>query len=506
MLYRGESDISDNTMRTSITQEQFVQDIRVGIAGFDKINPLLTNNKNVQDIDKVIYEPLLMLTSDYKLENCLASEWSKTGDNSYIVKLKENVKWHNGGEFEASDVKFTVDKLKEEASSSIYAENVRHIVQLEIIDKHTVKIKLDEEVPFFEYNLTFPILSDKQYIGQDFVGTTMNPAGTGMYKISESNSAGIKLIKNDEYWEDKEFKIDEIKVIFYASTGEMYNAFKLGNVDIINTSINNITEYIGTIGFNKREYKGREYEFLAINTQNQELAYQEVRQAIQYAIDKNNIVATVFENNCYKADFPLDYGTFLYNIEKDRPSHNPDLAKQVLSDNGWEYKGGTWQKVINYRTQRTNFDLIVNSGNDTHIAVANLVKQQLENIGIKITIRKVSENQYRNYINNKNYEMIIMGITTGLNGDLNTFFGTNNIAKFENEEMNTLINDVKEIQDKEILKEKYNRIADISFEQVPYIGLYRNRATVVYSQKLSGEISPNSYNIFYNVNTWRRQK
>lgn len=506
IIYKDKGETAENTVQETISENQFVNDLRFGIAEFDTINPLLSNNRNVQEIAKVIYEPLLRITADYKLENCLAVEYSKTGDETYIIKLREEVAWHDEGVVDSEDVKYTVDRLKNEASSSMYAENVRHIIQLEIIDKYTLKIVLDGNIPFFEYNLVFPILSAKQYSGKDFLTTEMNPAGTGMYKIADSNSSGIKLIQNKSYWQEKEYRIEEIKVILYGTVGELYNAFKLGNVDIMNCTITNIEEHIGTIGFNKKEYAGREYEFLAINTESQELAYQEIRQAINYAIDKSNIITSIFGESKVRSEFPLNYGNWLYNYEKERPTYNPDLAKQVLSDNGWEYKGSTWQKIINYRTGRTNFDLIVYSGNDAHVAIAEIIKQQLENIGMKITIRKVTENQYRNYINNKNYELIIIGITNGINPDLTTFFGEGNLAKFNNEEVSTLLDEVKEIKDKEALKEKYNKIADISFDQVPYIGLYRNKNTVVYSQKLSGEITPTWYNIFYNVNEWKRQK
>ena len=62
-------------------EEEKIKEIRVGIAGIDTINPILSNNKNVQDITKLIYEPLVNLTSDYKAEPCLATEWAKESNN-----------------------------------------------------------------------------------------------------------------------------------------------------------------------------------------------------------------------------------------------------------------------------------------------------------------------------------------------------------------------------------------------------------------------------------------
>ena len=72
------------------------QTLNLGIAGFDTLNPILSNNKYVQDISKIIYEPLMAINNNYKLEGCIASEWAKTSETTYVIKLKQNVKWSNG--------------------------------------------------------------------------------------------------------------------------------------------------------------------------------------------------------------------------------------------------------------------------------------------------------------------------------------------------------------------------------------------------------------------------
>ena len=154
---------------SSSSQEDIVKEIKLGIANFDTINPILSNNKNVQDISKLIYEPLVNLTSDYKAEACLAKEWAKQSDNSYLIKLRENVRWTNGQSFTAEDVKFTIDRLKD--TQTIYSANVQDVVGVDIVDDYTIKIKLGKEVPFFEYNLTFPILSSEYYNNEDFTTT-----------------------------------------------------------------------------------------------------------------------------------------------------------------------------------------------------------------------------------------------------------------------------------------------------------------------------------------------
>ena len=63
-----------------------VTELKLGVASFDSINPILSKNKNVQDISKIIFEPLMTLTKDYKLENCLAKEWAKQNETVYLIK------------------------------------------------------------------------------------------------------------------------------------------------------------------------------------------------------------------------------------------------------------------------------------------------------------------------------------------------------------------------------------------------------------------------------------
>ena len=67
-----------------------ITNIRLGISNFDSIHPYITNNQEAIYIDQLIFEPLLTITEDYKISNCLAQEWSKIGNKTYLIK-KENV-------------------------------------------------------------------------------------------------------------------------------------------------------------------------------------------------------------------------------------------------------------------------------------------------------------------------------------------------------------------------------------------------------------------------------
>lgn len=355
-------------------------DLRLAIVNYDSINPVLSNNSNVQDISRLVFEPLVTMNKEYKLEPCLATEWSMSGDASYIIKLRNDVKWQDGSNFTAKDVQFTIDTLK--SMVSIYSYNVQHVIQVDLIDDYTIRITLDQKNSNFEYKLTFPILSNNFYLEQDFQTTEKNnvPMGTGMYKITSNEGGVITLKKNQNWWnkENKDQKIEEIKVNLYSSMGDAYNAFKMGNLDLLTTKSNELEKYVGTIGYNKVEYKGREYDFLAMNCTSNLLNSVNVRKAIDYSIDRENIVATVYNGKYYTADFPLDFGIWLYNSENSSSGYNPDQAKQVLINDGWEYKKGYWQKTENYRTSKLSLTLTVNSDNSQRVQVAEIIKNNLE--------------------------------------------------------------------------------------------------------------------------------
>lgn len=467
------------------------------------MNPILTNNKNVQNISKLIYDPLVTLTSDYKAEPCLAKEWAKQSDNSYLIKLRENVKWSDGQRFTAEDVRFTIDRLKDTAS--IYSYQVQHVTGVDIVDDYTIRINLDSDVSFFEYNLTFPILSKDYYESEDFVNTEKNssPVGTGKYKIAEVQPSYITLVKNTSYWDkDVNYTLEKITVNLYSSIGELYNSFKIGNLDLISTDNDNLQEYIGTIGYSSKEMKGREHHFLALNMSNGFLARQEVRKAISYSIDKENIVSSIFNNKYFTSSSPLDYGNWLCQEQDASSGYNLEQAKQLLTENGWTYRNQYWQKTENYKTQKLQLNLLVKASNSSDVAVAENIKAQLENQGIRINIVQASDDQYSNNLANKNYDIALCSITVSPSPSLETYFGENNLAGYTNEEVTNIMNEVKNTTDETILKEKYKRLIEIYKTDIPYISLYSNKYTVAYNSGLVGEITPNWFNQFYGVEGW----
>ena len=448
-IYKNDENtaISDTNVVGEVQNEE-ITNIRLAISNMDVINPIVSKNQNVQDISKLIYEPLLNVTEDFKLENILAVEVSKAENKAYLVKIRENVKWHNNGDFTVDDVKYTIEQIKALGSEYIYYSNVQNIESVEIVGKNILRINLTHEEPFFEYNLTFPIISSQFFGADDLRNTEKNklPMGTGMYKLETIDfNSQIELKLNPAWWNLKNDnpKIEKINIKFFSSVSEVYNAYKLGSIDLLNTTKNtNIEKNIGTIGYNSKENYGREFEYLALNTEKEVLSNKEVRQAVNYAINKQDIINYIYGNKYIQADYPLAYGSYLYNSEIADYEFNQGKAKQILEENGWVYSNKYWQKKIGYNNVRLRINLLVNSSNEQRVKTANMIKENLEQIGIPVNVISVKDRTYDNYIANRNYDILLTGVTVGISPNLSRYFAEGNYANYTNSEAISILNEV----------------------------------------------------------------
>lgn len=493
--------------QTTSSNKTISTDIRIGIIEFDNMNPILSNNKNVQDVSRLIFDPLFTITENYKLEGVLAKECSKIDKKTYVIKLNENITWTDGEKFDSSDVIFTIDMLKKIGTSSVYYYNVKDIILLEAIDESTIKIEIDTQTPYYEYNLTFPIISSKYFNEDNFWQESLNlkPVGTGKFYISDVNKENIVLKKNLKNEDAKKIKLDSITLKKYDSLLNTINAFKAEEIDMFTTSNRNIEEYLGKIIYNKIEYINRDYYYLSLNCSNKVLSNKEVRQAINSAIDKEAIIKEVYSNKYKVSNFPLDFGSYVYDTNNTVMAFDTNTAKGLLVDNGWKYTSKKWRKTVNHRYLTIELELLVNKENGNLLKVAKEIKKQLETIGIKINIVEATQSQYNKKINNKNYDIVLADNYYGYSPSLNKYFGDNNIANYENEEITNILNEAQNITDENELKQKYSRIMEIYNDEVPYISLYYNTNTLIYTNNLKGNISPNSYNLFYGIDSCYRE-
>ena len=499
-----ETNTTDGGSNISLTEKG--TDITLAISGFDTINPIITKNKQVQDITKLIFESLVSITADGKAEPCLAKEWETTDNMTYIIKLRSGVKWNNGEYFSSNDVKFTIDRLLQDKQSknAVYADSVRHLKEVDIIDNTTLRIILSKKIPFYEYFLTFPILCSSYYGEDNFWDTNKNdaPVTTGRFQISEHIGNKIILTKNINWWnkQEEDSIIDKVTINFYSSVAELYNAFRQGNIDVMSTKNTDYKQYIGKIGYKVTEIEGRDFAFIALNTKSELLSDINVRKAIRYALNKDEIVAKAYKNAYFKANFPLLTTSYLVDDQNEN-YFNLGKMEDTFKNSEWYLIRKQWQKAINYKIKKLELNLVVRKKSN-RVKVAEYIKDKLAEQGIIINVIQASDSEYANYIENKKYDLILSEITNPISPDLTTYFGNGNLSNFDNDEAKKILNEINNITEKEELKLRYKKLYEIYNNEVAYIGVGRNKIYVINSSYLNGELNPRWYNLYFNFKDW----
>ena len=336
-------DTSTNKIKDKVsTTSNLITNLRLGIAELDTLNPILTNNKNVKEVSKIIYDPLITINDNYGLEFVLATSIAKEGNTSYIITLRNDVDWQDGTHFTAQDVKFTIDTIKNIDCS--YSSNLQYVDGLDIIDENTIKIILSQEVEFFEYNLTMPIISSKYYNGEDIWNTEKNnyPMGTGMFSFSSYENGLLKLIPNSSYWnKEKAPLLKEIDVNIYDSVGNMYAAFKSGYIDIMEVDSKNIQTYIGSLGYTKVDIPERYVTFLSFNTGVDIFSDSRTRKAIALYLDRANLMANI-GSGYLQTNFLYPTSNWIYDTKLDT-IYLENQGDNLLEEAGWIYQNNRWQ-------------------------------------------------------------------------------------------------------------------------------------------------------------------
>ena len=101
--------------------------------------------------------------------------------------------------------------------------------------------------------------------------------------------------------------------------------------------------------------------------------------------------------------------------------------------------------------------------------------------------------------------MVLTSANYSYSPSLNKYFKEDNLANYKNDEITQLLDEIEYTTDENEIKQKYTRITEIYNDEVPYISLYYNTNTMIYSTNLKGTVKPNSYNLFYGIESWYRE-
>ncbi len=495
MIKEQEEDI-----QTEIPETTYQNYLNLPLIEVDTLNPILTQNKQVSDILKLVYEPLVNLNYANELQGALATEWMEKDDLNWIISLRKNVYWHSQKTFSAEDVVFTVNSIKENTKSPYY-ENVQNIASIASLDGYTISITLAEKDSLLPYKLTFPILPS--YYFKDSMQDeekAKRMIGTGPYKYVNSSDDGIRITleENNSWWNEKDKKLKTIYLYQYRTYGEAVKAFKSSEIDVITTSMSSWEKKFGIIGLNSYRYENEEFETLIPNCQNNILQESSVRRAILYAINRDHIIEEVYHNNATKHDIMIHDYSWVYDKEEIVP-YSTETAKQLLSNASWKQESNGWSKNIDGKKVSLKLNLMVNKDNDEKCNVAERIKQDLSEIGIAVTIQKVDENTYYKNIENGNFELALGTIICTNEFDLIDVL-EKNYANYDYSPMQEQLN--KLYLSNISLEDAFHEVQKVYKAEVPYIGLYYKTNVLLTNKAVKGNITPTWFNVYQNIETW----
>lgn len=323
--------------------------------------------------------------------------------------------------------------------NTIYKENIQKIRQIEKINETTMKIYLTEPVNFFEYFLCFPIIDINTY-------NTEIPMGTGKYKYTNITENQITIESSD----------NKIIVKLFKNSTELYNNFTRENVDIIITKNPNYENYIGNIGFEETIIPGRTFYYILLEN----ISDVNMRKWLDMATNKEKLIYNLYNKKYIPANTPLAYGSYLNLSNEKQQEKDQELFTQ---------------KKMNLTISVKNEDKII----------AEKMQEQLKEYEINLRIQT--------YQNSK-ADLILKKQTTTITPDIGQYFSE--------EKMKKQIKQANEIENEQILKQKYQQILNEYKEQMPFISLFFDSYIILHNNKLKGDFSGNWYNIFYNVDGW----
>jgi len=333
-----------------------------------------------------------------EVEPSLATSWDITDDGKvYTFKLRKGVKFHDGSDFNAETVKFHFDRMLDKKHPyhntgpfplSFFFSAIK---ETEVVDKYTVRMKLDKPYAPLLSNLAYPTglivspASVKKY-GKEY---GRNPAGTGPYKFAEWKSNEKVVIEaNRSYWGGA----PKLKaVIFRPITDSNTRVTEMlsGGLDMmVEVQPDSVGLFERSKKFTVYEQAGPHLWFLILNMKEGPFKDKRVRQAVNYAVNKKSLVENVLQGTATVAAGPTPEAfAWAYNESLQPYPYNPEKAKQLIKDAGY-----TGARLKFYVTDG-------GSGMLDPVAMGTAIQADLAKVGLKVEIETYEWNTFLSKVN-----------------------------------------------------------------------------------------------------------
>jgi len=309
------------------------------VADISTLDPQAANDIYSANVMKQIYNNLVVIDEDMDIVGDLAESWENPDDNTWVFNLREGVKFHNGNEFTAEDVKFTINRLLDPETGSPGAWLLEEVEEVNAIDDYTVEIVTREPFAPILSNLARYEVSmlNKEAVeeaGEDYAS---QPVGTGPFTFEE-HLYGDKVILNayDDYFLGSP-KVDGIVYRAIPEDATRVVELESASVDIVyNIPPQEIERLESNNALKMVETLGQSTLYAGFNFDVEPFDNKLVRQAMNYAVDKNAVVDAVFFGKAEPSYGPLSPSIFGFDDELSHAyPYNPEKAMELLEEAGY---------------------------------------------------------------------------------------------------------------------------------------------------------------------------
>ena len=440
--------------------------LKIGLTLLDNTDVNTSTNLILNDIYKNISLSLVKVEENYSLKYQVAKSIEKISNKEYIITLNEDYK------LDVDDIVFSIDNIISSGESNMYYNRLNIIDKLDEIGKYKFKATLKEDNPYFIYYLDFPLLDNENKV-------------TGEYTYS-SNEEGVTFTK---YNSNQDSTIESIKIDNYNTIDEVVDDFVNGNIDLFFATSNNDMQLIGKKDYNVKKYKDGETLFLFGNKNSNVFSRKEVRTALMYSLNRDEIVKNSDNNFIEVIDLPFLYSTIKYK-------YDVVGARNLMNSNGWNENGyGIYEKYESGNYIGATLRLIVNEQDTNKVNIANNIKNMAQNVGINIEIETLSQEVISQRVEAGDYDIVLASVYLNETPNINFLKSYLNI----NDETNQAFLQV-ENSSAENLPQNIQNLEYVLSNEVACIGIYARNINLVYQKYISGFDNINYMKIFYNIN------
>lgn len=451
-----------------------------------------------------IFNALLKYDQNLDLAGELAESWQISDDKKTITFiLKPNLSWADGKPLTSADVLFTWQLVTDEKTRSPYASDFQQVKKAEAPDLHTFRVTYDQAFsPALDSWAGLQILPKHLLQGQDIHTTAFarNPVGSSYYQLANwKHGEHITLTKNPNSVLGQA-NIDQLITRIIPDNSAQFLELMADNIDSMGLDPIKYSRVIParpalTKKLNLYKELGNSYTYLGFNLKHKPFDDVRVRRAINYAIDKQELIDGVYLGLGVNIASPYKPGTRWSNPDLKPYPYDPAKAKALLAEAGFQDNDG--DGYLEKDGKKFGFEILTNQNKEREKS-AVLIQRRLKEIGIDVTIRSLEWASFLSrFIHTGDFDVVILGWGLGLDPDQFNMWhssqqapGQFNFIGYNNPEVDKLLEQGRLEFDPEKRMKIYHAFAKVLLEDSPIVYLSAGYGLTAMHKRVQGIIDP----------------